>query len=763
MAHKKSTKSSARSTKKKASKKSPKSIGWKRCLFGLFWKTALAFVSLLIVIGLYLYTLIEERFDGQLFDLPTVVYARVQHLEVGSPWTITEVQAELAALNYRKVRSPRYPGEYSASSTKIELIRRPFDFNDGRENARHVMLYFNKTQLQRINLISAKRDLGYLRLDPKMLGMLEKNVSEQRLFVPRSETPEFLIDALLMTEDREFYKHDGVSPTAILRALLVNLKAGRTVQGGSTLTQQLSKNLFLSNERTLWRKVREAYIAMILDYRYDKDRILEAYMNEVYLGQSGNQAIHGFGLAARYYFGQPLQELRIDQLAMLVGMVKGPSYYNPIRYPDRAKKRRDIVLRLMLQRHYLTPNQYETAASRELDLQDTPQVAPRQPAYFQQLANEVKQVMGERFHQHYGLRLFTSLDPRSQLGLEAAIKQQIPTLEKKANSELEVAAMAVDRTSGEIRAMVGGKRTQFDGYNRTLNASRQIGSLVKPAVYLHAWQQPYKYNLLSPIVDEPIAFSGSKGMQWEPKNYDKKYRGVISLYRGLSQSLNVPTVRLGMTLGIKNVQQTLEDLGVGENEVRPLPSMFLGSFTLTPFQVTQMYQSIANSGKRADLSSLRMIVDQDDQLLYQSLPSSYRVVKEQAAWLTTFAMKKTVTEGTARRLRRHFSSFNLAGKTGTTNDGRDSWFVGIDGKEVTTIWVGRDDNKPTSLTGASGALTIYEGYLRQRPPKPLVLAWPSQLITMGYKSLSGGRMQLFCEASSWPTVPIWDPESRYCQ
>ncbi|EEZ82703.1 penicillin-binding protein 1B [Vibrio alginolyticus 40B] len=579
-----------------------------------------------------------------------LVYARILNLSPGENITIQELRNELDVLNYRKVSQPRYPGEYSSSSTRIELIRRPFEFADGPEPDRHIMLHFSDSGLQRIQSLESRGDLGYLRLEPKMLGMLEKDRDEQRLFLRRDQFPEILVDALLATEDRDFYQHDGVSPLAIARALVANIKAGRTVQGGSTLTQQLAKNLFLTRDKTLWRKVREAYIALILDYRYSKDRILEAYLNEVYLGQSGGEAIHGFGLASRYYFGQPIQELRIDQLAMLVGMVKGPSYYNPIRYPERTKERRDLVLRLLMQQNMLTSEQYEQAVSRPLDTQSKPRIASRQPAYFQQLSIELKEKVGERFKAETGLRVFTSLDPVSQSKMEQAIAKKIPELAKRGGKELEAAAVAVDRHSGEIRAMVGGKRVGYEGFNRALNASRPIGSLVKPAIYLTALEQPDKYNLGTTLHDTPLSLKSSKGNVWTPRNYDRKYRGDVPLYIALAKSLNVPTVRLGMALGIPEVSNTLERLGVNKDEIRPVPSMFLGSFSLTPFEVAQMYQTLTNSGKRAKLTALRSVMDMEGNVLYQSLPRSSRAVDEQAAWLTTYAMKQGVAQGTGRLL-----------------------------------------------------------------------------------------------------------------
>lgn len=760
VAKKSATKTAAKKTRKRAPKKKATS-SWLKKIWGLVWKSSLALLAVLIFVGIYLDSYVKQRFEGQLFELPTVVYGRVLTLEPGSPVTLNQLTDELDVLNYRKVRSPRHPGEYSSSSTKVEMIRREFEFEDGPEAYRHVMLHFSKLGIERIESLETERDMGYLRIDPKMLGMLEKNNDEQRLFIKREQFPEVLVDALLVTEDRDFYQHDGVSPVAILRALAANVKAGRTVQGGSTLTQQLAKNLFLSRERTLWRKVREAYIALILDHRYSKDRILEAYLNEVYLGQSRGEAIHGFGLASRLYFGQPIQELRIDQIALLVGMVKGPSYYNPVRHPERAKVRRDLVLRLMMQQDILTSGEYELAVTRPLDIQDTPQIASRQPAYFQQLNRELQQKVGDAFRTQAGLKVYTSLDPVSQFELEKAVKRKIPQLELKTSKGLEAAAVAVDRRSGEIRAMVGGKRTGYDGFNRALNASRPIGSLAKPAVYLTALSQPKKYTLASTLEDKPLTMKGSKGSVWAPKNYDRKFRGDVPLYLAFARSLNVPTVRLGLDLGIKPVMDTFEQLGVDRQEIRPVPSMFLGAFSLTPYQVAQMYQTLTNSGKKAPLSALRSVKDNDGEVIYRSIPRVSQTVSQQAAWLTTYAMKTAVAQGTGRYLQQKFSWAALAGKTGTSNDTRDSWFVGVDGREVVTIWVGRDDNKPTQLTGASGALRVYHQYLTNRAPEKLILPWPQQVTTLGFKAQPSGGLKVDCGNDL--RLPMWDIEGNIKQ
>ncbi|MCE7567249.1 penicillin-binding protein 1B [Aliivibrio fischeri] len=743
------------SSKKKAQSSRP---FWKSLMI-LGFKLSLVVLAILVIAGIYLDTVVKKRFDGQLFSLPTVVYSRVLTLSPGQNISLRTVQNELDLLKYQKVRQPQRPGEYSSSSTKIELIRRPFEFQQGPEPDRHVMLYFNSEGLQKIENRSVMKQMGFLQIEPQFLGMLDADDDQQRLFLRREQFPEVMVDALLATEDRDFYQHDGVSPLAIARAMVVNAKAGRTVQGGSTLTQQLAKNLFLSRERTLWRKVREAYLALILDYRYSKDRILEAYLNEVYLGQTGGEAIHGFGLAAQVYFGRPIEELRIDQLAMLVGMVKGPSYYNPMRFPERVKERRDLVLRLMMQEEILSPHQYEMAASRPLDVKKRATIATRQPAYFQQLKWELKEKAGKAYQKGEGLRVFTTLDPLSQQKAEQAVERTVPQLEKRAGKGLEAAMVIVDRQSGEIRAMIGGSRTGFDGFNRAINAKRPIGSLVKPAIYLSALETPDKFSLATTLDDKPIALKGSKGTIWTPRNFDRKFRGEVPLYYALSRSLNVPTVNLGLMVGLSKVTDTLVKLGVDANEINQVPSMLLGSINLSPYQVAQMYQTIGNGGRKAALTALKAVVDNDGNLLYENFPKSAAVVPEQATWLTVYGMKRTVSEGTARFLNSKYSWAALAGKTGTSNDSRDSWYAGIDGREVAITWLGRDDNKPMKLTGSSGALRVYADYLSMRSPEVLQLPWPNEVTTAGFDLQSNKTLEPDC--SGRVKLPIWDKKGQY--
>ncbi len=724
--------------------------------FGL--KLGLVGAALMAVLGIYLDGKIEARFDKPLWNLPAVVYSRILYLAPGEAVDIKTLEAELKLLNYEKVKDPKSPGEYSVSASRVEIYRRPFDFEDGFEPAQQVMVTFDGGSVSKLTQVKDRKERGFLRIEPKILGMLGIKESEQRIFLPREQFPEFLIDSLITTEDRDFYHHDGIAPMAILRAMVANLRAGRTVQGGSTLTQQLAKNLFLTRERSLWRKVQEAYIALLLDFRYSKDKLLEMYLNEVYLGQAQGQAIHGFPLGARLYFGRPIEELRIDQLAFLVGLVKGPSYYNPWRYEKRALDRRDLILRMMMEGNYLTASQYENAVSQPLDIQESAQISSHQPAYFDQLSNEINELAGGKFNRTEGLRVFTTLDPRAQELIEKSVVDKIKQLEDKTKVDLEAAVVIADRQSGEILAMVGGSRPGFAGFNRALQGRRQIGSLSKPAVYLTALAEPTKYNLATPIADNPIKLKDEAGKEWSPRNYDRKYRGSVPLLTSLAKSYNIPTVNIGMDMGLSKVIDTYFQLGVDPNHIKEVPSLLLGSFSLTPLEVTQMYQTLGNGGRLVKLSALRSIVNREGDVVYQHWPSASQTVSAQANWLTVFAMQETVKSGTAQFLNSLYPSVNLAGKTGTTDDNRDSWYVGLDGKEVVTVWIGRDDNKSAKLTGSSGALRLYADYLAKRTPVPLLLPKPAELYNAPFVVNQG---QFFMQCESNQSLPVWDADDRW--
>ncbi|MFH2812837.1 bifunctional glycosyl transferase/transpeptidase [Enterobacter ludwigii] len=732
----------------------------KRGWFWLLLKLFIVFVVLMAIYGVYLDQKIRSRIDGKVWQLPAAVYGRMVNLEPDMSISKNEMVKLLEATQYRQVSKMTRPGEFTVQAKSIEMIRRPFDFPDSKEGQVRARLTFDGDRLDTIENMDNNRQFGFFRLDPRLITMLSSANGEQRLFVARNGFPDLLVDTLLATEDRHFYEHDGISLYSIGRAVLANLTAGRTVQGASTLTQQLVKNLFLSSERSYWRKANEAYMAVLMDARYSKDRILELYMNEVYLGQSGDNEIRGFPLASLYYFGRPVEELSLDQQALLVGMVKGASIYNPWRNPKLALERRNLVLRLLQQQQVIDQELYDMLSARPLGVQPRGGVISPQPAFMQLVRQELQSKLGDKVKDLSGVKIFTTFDSVAQEAAEKAAVEGIPALKKQRKlSDLETAMVVVDRNTGEVRAMVGGAEPQFAGYNRAMQARRSIGSLAKPATYLTALSQPNQYRLNTWIADAPISLRQPNGQVWSPQNDDKQFSGQVMLVDALTRSMNVPTVNLGMALGLPAIVDTWQKLGVPKDQLHPVPAMILGALNLTPIEVAQAFQTIASGGNRAPLSALRSVIAEDGSVLYQSFPQAERAVPAQAAYMTLWTMQQVVQRGTGRQLGAKYPGLHLAGKTGTTNNNVDTWFAGIDGREVVITWVGRDNNQPTKLYGASGAMSIYQRYLANQSPVPLNLVAPEDIVNMGVDGsgnfVCGGGMR---------TLPVWttNPDSL-CQ
>lgn len=732
----------------------------KRGWFWLLLKLFIIFVVLIAIYGVYLDQKIRSRIDGKVWQLPAAVYGRMVNLEPEMSISKNEMVKLLQATQYRQVTKMTRPGEFTVQAKSIEMIRRPFDFPDSKEGQVRARLTFDGDRLDTIENMDNNRQFGFFRLDPRLITMLSSANGEQRLFVARNGFPDLLVDTLLATEDRHFYEHDGISLYSIGRAVLANLTAGRTVQGASTLTQQLVKNLFLSSERSYWRKANEAYMAVLMDARYSKDRILELYMNEVYLGQSGDNEIRGFPLASLYYFGRPVEELSLDQQALLVGMVKGASIYNPWRNPKLALERRNLVLRLLQQQQVIDQELYDMLSARPLGVQPRGGVISPQPAFMQMVRQELQSKLGDKVKDLSGVKIFTTFDSVAQDAAEKAAVEGIPVLKKQRKlSDLETAMVVVDRNTGEVRAMVGGAEPQFAGYNRAMQARRSIGSLAKPATYLTALSQPNQYRLNTWIADAPISLRQPNAQVWSPQNDDKQFSGQVMLVDALTRSMNVPTVNLGMALGLPAITDTWQKLGVPKDQLHPVPAMILGALNLTPIEVAQAFQTIASGGNRAQLSALRSVIAEDGSVLYQSFPQAERAVPAQAAYMTLWTMQQVVQRGTGRQLGAKYPGLHLAGKTGTTNNNVDTWFAGIDGREVVITWVGRDNNQPTKLYGASGAMSIYQRYLANQSPVPLNLVAPEDIVDMGVDGsgnfICGGGMR---------TLPVWttNPDSL-CQ
>lgn len=747
--------------KKGSKNKKQRKVKSKWRWFWLFVKLMIVFAVLLAAYGFYLNQQIKERLDGKVWDLPAAVYGRMVNLEPGMDYSQAEMARLLEGMQYRKVSKITTSGEFVVRGNTIEILRRPFNFPDQKEGQILARMVFENNALSKIENMENGRSFGFFRLDPKLITMMQSANNEQRLVLPLSDFPESLVKILLETEDRNFYEHDGVSLYSIGRAVVANLTAGRSVQGGSTLTQQLVKNLFLTNERTLKRKANEAYMAILLDYNYSKERILELYLNEVFLGQNGNDEIRGFPLASLYYFGRPINELSFDQQALLVGMVQGASTYNPWTKPQNAIKRRNIVLKILETRGVIDQEMYQVLSARPLGVKNKEGLVASQPAFMQMVRLELNEKLGDKVKELSGAKIFTTLDPVAQTAAENAVENGVADLRKTRKlDDIEGAMVVVDRINGEVRAMVGGSQPQFSGFNRALNARRSIGSLAKPPVYLAALSEPDRYRLNTWLKDEPLTVKVGN-QNWSPRNYSRNFNGRMMLVDALAKSQNIPTVNLGLDIGLDQVFNIFVRLGAPATAMEKVPAMLLGAVNLTPAEVAQVYQTIGGEGNRAKLSSLRSVIDGDGKEIYQSYPSAERAVPSQAAYLALYGMQQVVNQGTGRVLLSKYGKYNLAGKTGTTNDLRDSWYAGIDGKEVAIVWVGRDNNGPTQLTGSTGALRVYQRYLDNQAPLALINRAPEGIVDMqvtadGQLSCSnfgGGRM-----------LPIWtDNPDSLCQ
>lgn len=732
---------------KNPEEKTPKK---RRSFKSFLLKVAFSGAVLTVFYGGYLDWQIRSKMDGQIWRLPAEVYSRIESVKISDNLAFDEVIQILLDNEYRQTTMVAAPGDFKLEDDTIVVLRRAFPFPDKPEPQRVLRLRFVDNKLNRIEDLVAVKAIDEFRLAPKLIAMLESD-NEDRLAIPLQNYPRLLIDALILTEDRRFYDHHGINPVGIIRALITNIRAGQTVQGGSTLTQQLVKNLFLSSERTITRKANEALMSLLLDWRYDKNRILETYLNEIYLGQNGDTQIHGFELASQFYFGRSIREISLDQIALLVGMVKGPSLYNPWRNPQNALERRNVVLKLMLEHKMIGDELYQLLSQRPLGVQPKGQISRKYPSFIQTLQADLRRELGEhKISSLLGARIFTTMDLKQQAQAENAVVNTVSQLQLKTkNPYLEGAMIVADYRVGEIRAVVGGLQTQYAGFNRALMAKRQIGSLVKPSIYLTALSNPEQFRLNTPINNQPITINVKGSPPWQPRNYDKKYSGSVMLMDALARSLNIPTVNIGMKVGLSKVIDTQKAMGWDNVEIPKVPAMLLGAYTISPYDVTKLYQTIANQGGRIELTTVDTIADRQGNIIYQHDKTAKQVVPQEAAFQTLFAMQQTVERGTARSLQNDYADLRLAGKTGTTNDARDTWFVGIDGKNISTVWLGRDDNGETKLTGASGALQIYKDYLSHTYIEKLKLNKPANMKWVGITQHGSWD----CDSNR--AIPVW--------
>ena len=662
----------------------------------------------------YLDQRITQRFEGRIWQLPAHVYARPLELYVGKSISTKQLLFEFDYLNYQKVdQLPQQPAQYRHWNDVFEVKTRDFVFWDGDEASHTIRITIKENKVTQLINLYTTQNVDLVRFDAGYLTGIFPAHSQDRVLLKLDDVPDMFIKMLLLIEDRRFFTHWGVDPLSIARALMVNIYSGQTVQGGSTLTQQLVKNLFLTQDKTIVRKLNEAFMSLLLELHYDKRLILETYLNEIYLGQDGQRAIHGFGLASEFYFGKSLKQLSIDEMALLIGMVKGASYYNPKRNPEHARERRNIVLTAMQQSELITERQSEKLSNKPIITVKHAQ-SGLYPAFIDLVKLQLQQDYQPDDLSSEGLRVFTTLDPYVQFNTERAIIKTLPYLSK--DEDLQAAAVVVSPSNGDVLAVVGGRKPSYKGFNRALNAERQIGSLIKPVIYLTALQGSTDYTLSTILDDTEFLYETPNQKDWQPENYDKEYHGDVTLYEALLKSYNIPAVRTGLDIGLDQVINTLSALG-SKKAVSTLPSLTLGAIDMSPVEVATIYQSFAANGFHSPLRSVHAVLDKERNPLERYSLDVDSQVKPEAIAIVNSALVDVTKYGTAKRLSDNLT-IQVAGKTGTSDDLRDSWFAGFSGDVMAVVWTGYDDNRPTTLTGSSGAMKIWQNLFKEVAYKP---------------------------------------------
>lgn len=718
-------------------------------------KWLITFASCLLVLSAayvwYLNHLITSQFQDKRYALPTRVYASPIKLYVGQRMTVQELLQAVTLLHYNPSDGAPHPDTYQETDSGFLLHTRGFVSPDGNEPAQWLKVRFDHGRIIAVTDVTSGRQVPLARLEPLLIAKIYPRSHEDRILVRLREMPSLLPSAVVEIEDRRFYHHHGVDPIAIGRALVADIRAGHFVEGGSTLTQQLVKNFFLSNQRSLWRKFNEAIMAVLLELHYSKSAILETYLNEVYLGEQGRRAIHGVGLASEFYFHKKLQQLDVSEIALLVALIRGPTYYDPRRHPQHALQRRNLVLTEMAQAGLISIAEAHLSQANPLGVgpESSSGITPF-PAFLDLVEDQLAHDYRPEELRTAGLNVYTTLRPLIQLHAQRAVAAGLKRLEQEwdlPHDSLEAAAVVTSVADGEVLAIIGGRR-DVAGFNRALDSRRSIGSLFKPAIYLTALSQPTDYTLATPLDDAPLTVTYGHDQHWSPVNYDRRYHGKVTLMDALVHSYNVPSVRLGLSVGLGRVIDMAHQLGIRQ-PIKAYPSSLLGSAAIPPIEMAQMFQSIADGGYRAPLRAIESVVNPHGQVLTRYPLRINRVARGQADFLLTAALHEVTRRGTAEALKTLLPEREFAGKTGTTNELVDSWFAGFGGREVAVVWVGRDDNRPTGLTGATGALPLWASIMGAIHAPSLRMAQPSGIVWQAIDPANGKRQAPTCPGAEW--------------
>lgn len=701
---------------------------WQRRL--IVWGLAALALALgfLIPYTLYLNGQVTQRFGELRWQIPTRVYARPLVLAPGKALDARTLKTELDAASYRDDGAGKLPGTYQQDGGRFVISSRGYIDVDGRVPARRIEVGVAGGSVATLRDAGTRKGLKSARLDPARIATLYGQKQEERRLVRLEEVPELLVTGLQAVEDRDFNYHHGIDLSGMLRAAWVTLRSGgHTRQGASTLTQQLARSglLGIGKEQTVTRKFNEILYALIMEARYDKRTILEAYLNQVYLGQRGGQAVHGMSSGAEFWFGRELGSLTTEQMALLIGLVKGPSYYDPRRSPERALDRRNFVLGKLHESGLIADAEYRRALAAPLGVPAEPGLvaANRFPAYVDLVRRQLAHDYPESALQGAGLSVLTGMSPSAQAYAEGAVTRTIKSLENKKRPPLQAGLVLTDVHNGDVLAVVGSRDVSTPGFNRAVEAQRQVGSLLKPFVYLLALASPDRWSLASWVDDAPVTVQLGRGRSWSPGNSDNRSHGTVRLVDALAHSYNQATVRVGMQVGPERVVQLIHVLAGLQAESNP--SLILGATDQSPYAMAQLYQFLASGGEIQPLHAVRGVLDPQGKLLkrYDKTPAPAQEGDSIAANLIGVALQQVVSNGTGRQLLGDgLGRLTPAGKTGTSNDGRDSWYAGYTGDHLAVIWMGNDQNAQTGLYGATGAMRVWSGIFTRLPSAPLRVA-----------------------------------------
>jgi penicillin-binding protein 1B len=737
--------------------KRPRKVRFRR----LLWRSALG-VLLVFLVGIAVYAYYLDRsatlqFQGRRWTLPAQVYAAPLELYVGAPLSMADLSAELARLQYRAAPKLDRPGTFRRQNDRIDIALRATRFTDESRPAQVLSVVAGAHSIEVLR-DAAGKDIPILRLDPLLIGSIFPTHGEDRIIVTPAEVPALLPEALKAVEDRKFDSHHGVDPEAVLRALWIDLRSHQIAQGGSTLTQQLVKSYFLNSRQTLGRKLREAVMAIALEAHFTKADLMNAYINEIYLGQDGDRAVHGFGLASQFYFGKPLSEVDLAELSLLVALVRGPSYYDPRHHPDRALARRNLVLKLMADLKVISPEDAASATSRPLGV-TTRAAGAYYPSYLDFVRRTLRRDYAETDLTQEGLKIYTNLEPRAQDEAEQTLDRELTRLERSrapTSASLDGAVVITAPASGDVIAVVGGRRIGYSGFNRALDAARPMGSVVKPFVYLTAIET-HRYNPASIVQDAPVDIRMSNGTHWRPLNFTRQVYGPVPLVRALAESMNLATVGVGMDVGVTHVAQTLERFGL-ERAPAQVPALLLGAVNATPLEVAQLYTGLANGGYRMPLRAVRAVISTAGQPLKAFPLELTPIAQPEEVFEVDEMMQQVIERGTGRAARSILPrDVVVVGKSGTTQDLRDSWFAGFSGSHLAVVWVGYDDNRPTGFTGAAAALAIWARVLADLGTTSWSAAMPDTLSEVSIDYFTGLQVEGNCANSD--TLRIGVPVS----